>query len=67
MDFSGKYIFIRHDPDKFMDKYDVSKNPMFDTRMEVLEKSIDKHLEKIKKKFNKEFVEIHHLFYDEIT
>ena len=38
---------------------------MFDTRMEVLEKSIDKHLDRIKNEENKELVEIHHLFYDE--
>ena len=40
MDFSGKYIFIRYNPDKFIDKYKVSKNPYFDTRMEVLENMI---------------------------
>jgi len=44
MDFSGKYIFIRYNPDKFIDKYGKSKNPMFDTRMEVLEASINKHI-----------------------
>ena len=67
MDFSGKYIFIRYNPDKFIDKYGVSKNPMFDTRMEVLEKSIDRHLERIQNELNKDLVEIHHLFYDENT
>lgn len=65
MDFSGKYIFIRYNPDKYIDKFSKSKNPMFDTRMEVLEKSIDKHIERIKNEENKELVEIHHLFYDE--
>ena len=44
MDFSGKYIFIRYNPDKYIDKLGKSKNSMFDTRMEVLEKSIDKHI-----------------------
>ena len=65
IDFSGKYIFIRYNPDKYIDKFGKSKNPMFDTRMEVLEKSIDKHLDRIKHEENKELVEIHHLFYDE--
>ena len=65
MDFSGKYVFIRYNPDKYIDKFGKPKNPMFDTRMEVLEKSIDKHLERIKNEENKELVEIHHLFYDE--
>ena len=65
MDFSGKYIFIRYNPDKFIDKYGKSKNPMFNTRMEVLEKAIDKHIQRIANYENQELVEIHHLFYDE--
>ena len=67
MDFSGKYIFIRYNPDKYIDKFGKSKNPMFDTRMEVLEKSIDKQLKRIANGENEELVEIHHLFYDENT
>ena len=65
MDFSGKYIFIRYNPDKFVDKYGKSQNPMFNTRMEVLEKSIDKHIDRILNCENNELVEIYHLFYDE--
>ena len=65
MDFSGKYIFIRYNPDKFTDKYGKSKNPMFDTRMEVLEASINKHIMRILNEENTNLVEIHHLFYDE--
>jgi len=67
LDFSGKYIFIRYNPDKFLDKYGKSKNPMFDTRMEVLEKSLDKHITRILNEQNKELLEIHHLFYDETS
>ena len=65
MDFSGKYIFIRYNPDKFTDKYGKSKNPMFDTRMEVLETTINKHIMRILNEENTNLVEIHHLFYDE--
>ena len=65
MDFSGKYIFIRYNPDKYIDKFGKSKNPMFETRMDVLERSIDKHIERINNEDNKELLEIHHLFYDE--
>ena len=65
MDFSGKYIFIRYNPDKFLDKYGKTKNPMFDTRMEVLVKSLDKHTMRILNEENTELIEIHHLFYDE--
>ena len=65
MDFSGKFIFIRYNPDKYSDKYGKSKNPMFQTRMEVLEKAINKHTNRIETGENHDFVEIYHLFYDE--
>ena len=65
MDFSGKFIFIRYNPDKFVDKYGKSKNPMFETRMEVLEKTVNKHIDRINNNENKELMEIHHLFYNE--
>ena len=65
MDFSGKYIFIRYNPDKFIDKYGKSKNPMFETRMEVLDTSLNKHIQRIEHGENVDLVEIHHLFYDE--
>ena len=29
MDFSGKYIFVRYNPNEFIDKYNTSKNPFF--------------------------------------
>ena len=38
---------------------------MFNTRMEVLEKAIDKHIDRIDNYENKDLVEIHHIFYDE--
>jgi hypothetical protein len=41
MDFSGKSIFIRYNPDKLKDKYGKSKNPYFESRMEVLENVIN--------------------------
>ena len=65
MDFSGKFIFIRYNPDKFIDKYGKSKNPMFETRMEVLEKTIHKHIDRIENNENQDVMEIYHLFYDE--
>ena len=65
MDFSGKYIFIRYNPDKYIDKFGKSKNPMFETRMEVLENSINKHVMRILNEENTDLIEIHHLFYDE--
>jgi hypothetical protein len=66
MDFSGKYIFIRYNPDKFKDRFNQNKNPHFETRMEALESAIDKHISRINNEENNSLIEIHHLFYDEV-
>ena len=65
MDFSGKYIFIRYNPDKFIDKYNMCKNPVFETRMEVLEQLITKHIKRIQQEENIDLIEIHHIFDNE--
>jgi hypothetical protein len=66
MDLSGKYIFIRYNPDKYIDKYNSNKNPYFETRMQVLEHMLDKHINRILNTENHDLVEIYHVFYDEI-
>ena len=58
------WIFLVN-TDKFIDKYGKSKNPLFDTRMEVLETTMNKHIMRILNEENTDLVEIHHLFYDE--
>lgn len=57
MDFSGKYIFIRYNPDKYK-LNDKTKNPRFETRMDELVKEINKHTERIKNNENKELVHL---------
>ena len=42
MDFSGKYIFIKCNPDKFMDVYSISKEPI--KKNDLLENNIEKHI-----------------------
>ena len=66
MDFSSKYIFIRYNPDQYKDKNNKTKRPQLNTRMETLEKEINKHINRIKENKNTELLEIHHLFFDEI-
>ena len=66
MDFSGKYIFIRYNPDKFKDINGKATDPSFETRMDTLTDILNKHIDRIKKNRNTELVEIHHLFYDEL-
>ena len=63
MDFSGKYIFIRYNPDKYKKDGKVY-NPTFNTRMMELEKEIEKQIERINNEENEELIEIHHMYYD---
>lgn len=57
MDFSGKYIFIRYNPDKYK-LNGINKNPKFETRMQVLLKEIQKQENRIQQNENKQLVEI---------
>lgn len=61
MDFSGKYIFIRYNPDKYKIN-GVSKNPQFETRMKRLKQEVDHQLGRIERNEN-ELVEIIKLYY----
>src|SRR3989304_289233 len=65
MDFSGKSIFIRYNPDPYKDQKRKKQDPDFETRMEVLEEEIEKQIERIEKGENKELLEIIHLYYNE--
>jgi hypothetical protein len=62
-DFSGKYIFIRYNPDKYKCG-NQRRNPNFVTRMERLEEEIEKQKLRIVNDKNKDLVEIIKLFYD---
>lgn len=63
MDFSGKYIFIRYNPDKFKVN-GKKKNPKFETRMNHLENEIKTHIQRIHENKNTELVEIHKIYFD---
>ena len=64
---SGKFIFIRFNPDKFKDKNGKNVNPMIYTRLPVLKEEIDKQIKRIENDENKELLEIIKLYYDEIN
>ena len=64
MDFSGKYVFIRYNPDV----YKVNgkrRNPKSNIRMMKLVKKIKELTKYIKDGKNEELVEIYHMFYNE--
>ena len=41
------------------------RHMLFETRMEVLEQLITKHIQRIQQEENNDLIEIHHIFYKE--
>ncbi len=64
MSHSGKWIYIRFNPDKYKSKNGKNKNPEISTRLIQLKKEIDKQIERIKNEANTELLEIHYMYYD---
>ena len=64
MVFSGKWIFIRFNPDKYTNKKGVRKNPTIAKRLFRLKEEIEKQIKRIQNEENKELVEISYLYYD---
>lgn len=60
----GKFIFIRFNPDQFINKLGTKKNPYMKRRMEYLQKEIERQTERINNEENNELLEIEYLFYD---
>ena len=65
MVYSGKFIFIRINPDKYINKNGTKVNPTMKSRMETLRNEICMHMERIEAEENGDLLEIHKLFYDE--
>ena len=64
MAHSGKWIYIRFNPDKYKDKNGKSKNPMIATRMETLQKEIVTQIKRIENEENTELIERIYMYYD---
>ena len=62
---SGKFVFIRFNPDKYKNKSNKSVNPMLYTRLPILKEEIEKQMERIKNEKNSELLEIIKLYYDD--
>ena len=62
--FSGKWIYIRFNPDKFRNKAGVSKNPTIATRLIELKTEIERQIQRIEAEENTELLEIKYLYYD---
>jgi hypothetical protein len=64
MAYSGKWIYIRFNPDKYINKEGKRKNPMIATRLETLQKEIEKQIKRIESEENTELIERIYLYYD---
>jgi hypothetical protein len=64
MVFSGKWIFIRFNPDKYTNKKGVRKNPTIARRLFKLKEEMEKQIKRIQNEENKELVEISYLYYN---
>lgn len=61
---SGKFIFIRFNPDKYINKNGTNVNPSIKKRMDDLGEEIDKQINRIYNDENEELLELIYLFYD---
>ena len=64
MAFSGKWIYIRFNPDKYINKNGKNKNPCISIRLECLRNEIYKQIERIDKDKNIELIERIYMYYD---
>jgi len=60
----GKFIFIRFNPDSYINTYGTKVNPCMKRRTDVLEKEIYEQIARIENDENEELLEIVYLFYD---
>ena len=67
MAHSGKWVYIRFNPDKYINKKKQTKNPELATRLRVLEKEIRNQIKRVENEENTEYVEIVYLYYDNYT
>jgi hypothetical protein len=65
MVFSGKFIFIRFNPDDFRDKNGEKSNLTLDDRLDMLGEEIEHQINRIETEQNKDLVEIIYMFYDQ--
>ena len=65
MVFSGKWYYIRYNPDTYSDGNNNIQNPDVYTRLAHLKKTIDKAINTIINEKNKELITIEYIYYDE--
>ena len=63
MAYSGKWIYIRFNPDKYYENNKI-KNPTIATRLPILKKEVEKQIKRIENNENTELLERIYLYYD---
>jgi pyruvate/2-oxoacid:ferredoxin oxidoreductase beta subunit len=66
MIYSGKWVYIRYNPDSYTDEKGKRRNPLREKRLEQLKETVQTLVKKIQEEKNTELVEIHKLFYNPI-
>jgi hypothetical protein len=61
----GKFIFIRYNPDLYINSEGKRKNPDLSTRLKALKACILEKIDIIQNEENDELIEVEMLFYDE--
>ena len=61
----GKWIYIRFNPDKYINKHGKRKNPTIASRLFKLKQEIEKQIERIYNEENTGFLEKIYMYYDE--
>lgn len=64
MAFSGKWIYIRFNPDKYKNSKGKLRNTKLDDRLQTLKREIEKQILRIKNDTNTEILERVYLYYD---
>jgi hypothetical protein len=59
----GKFIFIRFNPDQYIEN-GINKNPQMKTRLDALQKEIEKQIKRIENNKNTELLEIIYMYYN---
>ena len=67
MAYSGKWIYIRFNPDSYIDKNGKRCNPQLKTRLLELKKMIDYQINRIKNNQNNKILEIVYMYYNQFT
>ena len=62
--FTGKWVYIRFNPDKYINNKGQRKNPTIGTRLFELQKEIEKQIKRIEKEENTELIERIYMYYD---